>query len=382
MVNKYRLFCTTESNFFNVWSDEVPTLCPNNGNHIIDGSTVTLIDSFDNSSNSVRPSDYSISLINYTGIPGKSSFRDIMTTSTNAQINNKNQSIEMLLTGAGQISMSTTIRGYYDSACVNFSMQLSNISTSNQEVKLGYFDDSNGYYYLINGSSYGCWSMRNGASNLYATKSVDNTYFQDWAIFYRPRQVAYFLSDNLIVDTYTPPDKTPPFFLPLRIDLKSSTSNVDSSVNLASRSYNIKQVYPVEQSWRRLALDVKSPVPSKGSFTPILSLRRKAGQPAQTILKLYEFEVLCKSDVILEIRMGASLEGTPMFQDVSLDESVVEYDSSATACTGGLQVWCGYASSIIQCGIQFGDQLLTFCCQSVSTASGTVSIAPRWYESW
>jgi hypothetical protein len=47
-INKYRIYCTTESNYVYTWNDSEPTICPNNIQHSIDDNTITIIDSVEN----------------------------------------------------------------------------------------------------------------------------------------------------------------------------------------------------------------------------------------------------------------------------------------------------------------------------------------------
>jgi hypothetical protein len=45
IVNKYRATCTTENTSVYVWGTEPPTTCPNNIAHTIDSSSITIVDS-------------------------------------------------------------------------------------------------------------------------------------------------------------------------------------------------------------------------------------------------------------------------------------------------------------------------------------------------
>jgi hypothetical protein len=44
-INKYRCLCVTESAVVYTWNDNPPTVCPNNNTHAIDLSTITIVDS-------------------------------------------------------------------------------------------------------------------------------------------------------------------------------------------------------------------------------------------------------------------------------------------------------------------------------------------------
>ena len=44
-VDRYRLFCNTESAYQYIWSNSLPSVCPNNNTHTIDINTVSIVDS-------------------------------------------------------------------------------------------------------------------------------------------------------------------------------------------------------------------------------------------------------------------------------------------------------------------------------------------------
>ena len=43
-VNKYRILCTTESDYVYTWDEIEPTVCPNDAGHTIDSSSITIIE--------------------------------------------------------------------------------------------------------------------------------------------------------------------------------------------------------------------------------------------------------------------------------------------------------------------------------------------------
>lgn len=43
-INKYRLYCNTESSYVYTWNDISPLKCPNNETHSIDETTITIVD--------------------------------------------------------------------------------------------------------------------------------------------------------------------------------------------------------------------------------------------------------------------------------------------------------------------------------------------------
>ena len=49
IVNNYRLYCNTESNYVNSWGQSVPTLCPHNSAHSINSNNITIVDTISSS---------------------------------------------------------------------------------------------------------------------------------------------------------------------------------------------------------------------------------------------------------------------------------------------------------------------------------------------
>ena len=46
-IYKYRIYCTTETNWVYVYDTNAPTVCPTNSGHTVNSSSVTVIDQFD-----------------------------------------------------------------------------------------------------------------------------------------------------------------------------------------------------------------------------------------------------------------------------------------------------------------------------------------------
>jgi hypothetical protein len=47
-VDKYQVYCTTESKFYTIWSESEPTVCPNNSGHSINTAATSIIDTVSN----------------------------------------------------------------------------------------------------------------------------------------------------------------------------------------------------------------------------------------------------------------------------------------------------------------------------------------------
>lgn len=62
-LNKYRIYCTTESTNVFVWSETTPTVCPNNNTHTIDDDSIVIVES------TVNNSEFKYSEVNSTTTP-------------------------------------------------------------------------------------------------------------------------------------------------------------------------------------------------------------------------------------------------------------------------------------------------------------------------
>jgi len=47
-VKKYRVYCDTELTYVEIWSETIPTTCPNNNTHTIDDNKTSMIDIVNN----------------------------------------------------------------------------------------------------------------------------------------------------------------------------------------------------------------------------------------------------------------------------------------------------------------------------------------------
>ena len=376
MLNKYRLWCNFESNFFYVWDDTIPIKCPNDGAHIIDPSSITLIESVDISSMTLSPSKYIVPLYSQDHI---SSLNDIIIS------DNVSNNTLYCSSASNEIRVSTNFKAYHDNALIGVTLSTSNLQTG----RWGLHDSSNGLYFqAICPSNIHCCSMKNGLSNVYGSHIIQTTQTQDYSILYTPNEVSYYIANSLVANTYIDPSNMPSFILPLSVELSSSASSDSSnisSITVSKRYMKIQAAFDphiVKASWRSMSKDIRKPIPIKGSFTPLISIRRKNNTPAQ-VLVLDSIDMITTSDMIIEIIVGGTLTGPMSYTDIDESNSVIEYDISSTSISGGTRVWYGYGSSAIKdLALYFNDKQITICGQAVDDASGSVSMSLHWKESW
>jgi hypothetical protein len=380
MVNKYRIWCATESNFFYVWSDGAEVKCPNDGSHSIDSNSVTLLESTEVTL-AVSSEKYITPIYHQQSI---SSLSDIITVGTsNMQVTSNTI---LSCAGPGKMNVSTNFKSYVDSALAGITLSTSNL----QSARWGLFDSSNGFYFqAVSPSNVLCCSMANGSSNIYQGQIIETTNMNDYTIAFSRNTVTFSVSDNIITSSYIPPSQLPTSILPLSIECSSSSNNNTAIITVKDRYIKVQpdvDLKLLQSSWRLMSIELKEPVPPKGVYTPLVSFRRNTDKSPQ-VLVLDSIDIITKSDVILEISIGGTLRGPTAFVGVNSNNSVVEYDTSSTSYTGGTRVWYGYAASLEKTMIKnldilFNDVQLTISGQALSSASGSINISPRWKESW
>ena len=62
-VKKYNCFCLTEQSYVTVWSDKIPTVCPNNNSHLIDENNIGILDVMNTQSVFIQGKAYDQELI-------------------------------------------------------------------------------------------------------------------------------------------------------------------------------------------------------------------------------------------------------------------------------------------------------------------------------
>lgn len=435
IVNQYRYYCITESNFVYKWDTNIPTTCPNNATHTIDTDSMTIVDTV--KSNQVEVTDLSrtafdelriaekTNVIDLKSLFGKTTLRDIYTSNGTGAINNTIGAgeYELTVSSANDLAqLSSAERGrYLAGAVAEIGLGVRNTVnalSNTQQARWGYFDESNGFYYLLNSNGLNCAILRDGQelviprSNfnidrldgsgpsgvnlsvangiiykiqyswygyggvdfLVATKGIDNV--QKVIPCHR-----YFTSNQTSV---TNPN------LHIRAELKNNTTNSNANLYIAGRQFSILGKYLPNRRINTSYLNV--PSPGRNNFSPILSIRRKATYRG-VALKLFSADFIAGCDIFAEIRVKTTLTGPTNFINIPnqiATETAVEQDSASTGVTGGIVIWAGIIpadkASLRQVeGVQYDIcefDIVTICAQSIGTSAGSLSAALRWSEEW
>lgn len=435
IVNQYRYYCTTEGTFVYKWDTNIPTTCPNNNTHTIDTDSITIVDTV--KSNQVEVDNLSktafeelriaekTSVIDLKSLFGKTTLRDIYTSNGTGAVNNTIGAGEYELTVSAANDMaqlSSAERGrYLAGAVAEIGLGVRNtVNTlsNTQEARWGYFDNSNGFYYLLNSNGLNCAVLRNG-QELIIPRSNFNLDRLDGSgpsgvnlsvsngIIYKIQFSWYgyggidFLVSTKGIDNVQRLIPCHRHFtsnqtsvinpnLHIRAELKNNTTDSNASLYIAGRQFSILGKYLPNRRINTAYLNV--PSPSTGSFSPILSIRRKADY-CGVALKLFSADFIAGCDIFVEIRVKTTLSGPTNFVNIPnqiATETAVEEDTSSTGVSGGIVIWAGIIpadkSSLKQVeGIQYDVSefdIITVCAQSIGISSGSLSLALRWSEEW
>ena len=439
-VNYYRYYCQTESNYVYKWDTSVPTTCPNNVGHVIDSNTITIIDSVSTNQvevvNDLRTQfQESISvnkqvLINLPGSFGKTALRNNFVTQGTAFILNNggggsNNEFQMLVTGANDKASITSVErvkycgGVMGEAAFGIRIPQA-LTSSNQYIQFGIYDNSNGLYFKYTNSGVGVGFRGGGASDSNITQSnlnIDilngnglsgvllqpskgNTYGIRVS-GNGPRAVEYGIwnkgSFYTMHKLFTNDISGSPALnlnLPLTVEIGNGGASGSNNVYVADRSYSVYGDCG-SRNWDNRVNSVYVNgivINSSNVFVPVASLRKKSTHLSVNA-SLGSMDVVCTSPQLIMITTGATLTGAS-WQALPLQtstETSVEYDTSASVIgTDGIVLWQGYVPSgnvtiggqlsLPQC-IMNGQLPLTIAAQNVSS-SGTVSVVIRTSEAW
>lgn len=439
-VHYYRYYCQTESNFVYKWDTSEPVTCPNNHNHSIDNSSVTIIDTV--STNQVELVDAVRTqfqeslglnkqlLLNLPSSVGMTSLRDNYVTVGDATIlNNSSREFQLLSIGPTDRASITSIErapcyGHLTSeAC--FGVRIPRALNSNQYIKFGLYDrgSSNGAFFKfdITGMGIGFLNGVNESNVSQSNLNVDaldgnglsGVSFQPSKGYVYglrvsgngPRAVEYGLYTKSIYGDhrfcvmhrlYTSDLDDKPCLqtnLPLTIEAVNNGIGGSNVVYLSDRSFVVYG--DVQQS----GIDVREhrtnnlfvpavSINTSDEFVPIASLRKKSAFMGVNAY-LESIDVMCSSPQLLMLTSGSTLTG-PSWQPLPNQiesETAVEHDvSSAVIANDGIVLWQGLApSGNITCKLpkqlMNGTSAITISARNVSS-TGTMTLVLRTSEAW
>lgn len=432
-VNRYRYFCTTESNYVYKWDEVPPTTCVNNETHTIDIDSITIIDKVQSNGVEVvnllkSPYDElriaeKTPIIELKSMFGKSELRDIYSSnSTTAGISNVVGigEYELYVTNANdRAQMQSAERGRYiagQTSEAGLGVRIPNGSSNNQEIRWGLFDSNNGFFFMQNSNGLNVGIINQGVETIIprsefnvdrldgngpsgttfnvADGHIYNIVYSwygygivQWIVNTEDRYGdqkplllhKYFSSGGTSV-------KNPN--LPLNVIIDNKGTNIPAKVYVSGRQFSIIGKYtPVF----RVNAAYRTGFTVTNVFRPVLSIKRKPGTEGNAV-KLLTADFYGGAEQILQIRVKTTLTGASFvpIPDQQPDESIMLYDISANTVSDGIVIWTGIApadkTALQQVeNIQYNlseQDILTLCTRSVSGVNQTISTIVRWQEEW
>ncbi len=448
-LNKYRFWCATESVYKYVWDELPPTQCPTSEAHVIDLNSMVIVDQITESDTQITNISKTIAdeiLVTprhthllLSGSVGKNSYRDVYTTiGVHASVSNIIGSGEYALYGTDPNDLArleTANQSFYEPHGTLHEITIacragqSFPSNDTRSVKVGMFDDTEGFYYRWTGSNLFACVLRDGietaiSRDVWNVDHLDgtgksaftwnpengNVYTLRFSDVYGTVQYLiqganrYQTQRPWLGHVYVPSSNILPMVknvrCPITVQLENQTSSLPTRIYVADRGYHTYGGSSVNEhvQWR-MHSDVRTQVAIQVSPypMPLWNLRKKAG---------YEGVALGSMDILLSSSVSSSIQiyvhiGTTLIgasfskpsQVASVDHTIVEMDTSAVNVTGGTLLWSGLVTACSQIKVPLEHILAKMDRGEILTISAKMTRASpavhvldvmtlRWQENW
>lgn len=370
-INKYRIFCITENQYVYRWNNSSILTCPNNNTHTINTNTITIIETISqndvNVTNSSQDEILGISefikktvIFDIKSFYGVSNLRD--TVSGNVTLDTSELQLQVSNTN-DLCSIQTKRRGQYVagySSEIGIGLRLPNLLIGTQEIKFGYFDQFNGYYFRVTSNDFIVGILDSGTSlefsqNEFNLDKLDGTGTSKYTLdlskgnifriifaWYGYGSIVFSiigLNKHINIHRITKIGSTSTRnpHLPINVSLKNNSENTTQTLFLGGRSYSILGEYSSQkrQSFYYYYLFNLSYT----TLTPIFSIKK---QDSFISCNVYLDSITIKSnyDCFIQIINNSTLTGNNFITNNLTTESCVDVDVSATSF-GGIVVWSG-----------------------------------------
>jgi hypothetical protein len=427
-VNRYRYFCQTESNYVYKWDTTKPTTCVNNVAHTIDSNSITIIDSVANQSVSVNNLNLSAfdelrvaektTMFDIKSFYGKSSYRDTYNVTGSAAISNvlNEGQYELYVSGANDTAVLTSVeRGKYIAGLIGeagIGVRIPQSLQSNQFIRFGLYDDSNGFYFTFNKDGLNVGRRKAGVD--FVTSNTDlnidkldgngpsevvynpiNGYIHDIRFsWYGYGVIEYSISTQtkggaqtgVLIHRMAVSNETSISSpnLPLRAEIQNNGTSGSNALFISGRQYSLIGKYT--PSCRPCASYVNNVTVNSGVFVPIMSIRKKLGYYGIPVC-IKTADVVVSTTQLVQIRSGGTLTGAVWSNVPNQDptETCIEFDSTSSAISGGQVLWTGLMdpnrNTFIEEFFLQEARSVSVCIQNIGNV-GTISTALRWVEEW
>lgn len=314
------------------------------------------------------------SVIDLKSVFGVSILRDTVTTTGTGSVTNNvgNPEFALSTTAANDTAvLQSAGRGRYVAgyaAQCGIACRIPAVFTGNQAVRWGYTEMTNGFYFLYNSSGINVAIVRAGVETVIpqASFNVDplngtgpsgktldvtrgNIYRIDFS-WYGYGAVIFNVvltdsSGNQMVQTvhrWAPNQQTSTMTpnLPIYVGLQNGGTASAANVYIAGRQFSLygsySPIYRISSVYMSSAVSL-----STGTFLPFYSVRRKSGTAGMG-LKIASYDVTSTVSIFLQLRVNATLTDATFansLQDSPATESMLQYDTAATALSGGTVIY-------------------------------------------
>lgn len=346
-----------------------------------------------------------------------SALRDVTTIVGSATVTAVNSEYILSTTALANDSaiLDSAEKGRYQAgyaAEVGLGIRYAGTPTGAMQVKWGYFDANNGFYFgrdatgifiatLRGGSEtkvyQSSWNVDKldgtGTSGLTVSLSKGNIFQIRYSWYgYGAVYFTVVISDsnnvqrNIVVHRFSATATTNIIDpnQPLRVKIENGATATAHTVYVGGRQYSILGAYnPNVRNTGQYRLSQGSI--TSAAFVPLITFRRKSAFES-TSVKIRHFTIITNQDLVLQVRLNGSLTGASYItpSDYTAQETAIEADISATAITGGeviddeilegaqgsQKVW----RQVGTLGFDFiGLRPVTLCAKAVSTTATVTS---------
>lgn len=427
IVSEWQIYCNTEGDWVQSWSVEPPTTCKNDPSHEVNPDSLQILQTISNQQvdviNEYKDLLETSRVVQQTPIIDLKSFhgiscKNIVNTTNTGTVTATSEStseIKLSINDATDIAgIRSAKRGYYIAGLVSeagIALRVPTTLDTDNELKYGYFDDDNGYYFKLIGNELNVGIMYNGTEILiphseFNQNRLDGTEsngitldFSKGNIFrieftwYGFGQVVFGVISTDIANN----QKLFPLhiynvngatscanpYLPVNVQLSSNGSSLSRDVYVAGRQYSILGKL-INNCFRNM-YNVSNVGSSDTNNNPLFTLKYKTGYKTCPV-EIKKIRALSNVNITLQLIKNVTLSGGSFIDNTNVEQSCLQVDTSGTFTSGTVcktyLIFAGIPTEIeIKDMDLYEDETLTFAWKSSGT-SNTISMQVEWDEKW
>lgn len=426
-VHRYRTYCLTENDWIYSYGVTEPILCSNDSGHTINSDSVQVVDTISGNSVSIT-NNYAdtlessrvvqlVPIIDLKSYHGVTSVNKTNTTGTGAVTCTVGTDSEIKLSISGTTDVAglrSSRRGYYTAGMVSsvgIAIRIPTPLAVDNILKYGYFDDYNGYYFKITGSTLNVCILYDGVETTISSgdfnkfkldgsesngitldMSSGNIFRIDFT-WYGFGQVVFGVIQTDITNTqkffpmhaYNTVSKTSCLnpCLPINVQLSSNGSALSRDVYVAGRQYSILGKV-MENTIRNMYIH-QGASSLNTNTNRLFSLKYKTDYKTCSV-KIKKIYALANVEILLQVYKNATLTGNSFADNTQVNESCLQVDTSSSFSGGTvLKSFLLFPNTSRQIDIEdldfYEDDTMTFTWKS-SGITNSMDLSVEWDEQW